>query len=283
MLILPGEEMSDGCFNCDAMKWKFLWLSFFFLSFSCKNPFEDPLIPREPVSVSTNEFTVNKVTGIPLDSIAVYPIAYKSFLLTMNGRTVLVDPPEDIDDFKEFADPDIILLTGTHPSHNLLSALKEISSERTSLVVPKSVKSTLSANLEKQIKVLKPDKETLINGIRFKAFPNNFQTDLYSSEIGGYLLSTSRKQVFISGENGDITKLPNLKNIDVAFIGMDLSSREGLDHLIEKVLEIQPQAIYPYFYRGAGVYSEVAKLRRRVEAQNPSIRVHVLNWFPFKE
>ena len=71
-----------------------------------------------------------------------------------------------------------------------------------------------------------------------------------------------------------------LKNIDIAFVPMNLPYTMTVDEAADAVLEFAPQQVYPYHYRGKDGLSDVNKFKELVNAGNPNIDVQLLNWYP---
>jgi len=66
----------------------------------------------------------------------------------------------------------------------------------------------------------------------------------------GYLITVDDKQIYISGDTGDIQEMRMLQNIDVAFVCMNLPYTMTIEKAASAVLEFQPKLVYPFHYRG---------------------------------
>ena len=96
----------------------------------------------------------------------------------------------------------------------------------------------------------------------------------------GYLLEADGKRIYISGDTEDIPEMRALKDIDLAFICMNLPYTMTVDQAVDAVLEFKPKKVYPYHYRGSEGFSDVDRFKKEVEDKNPNIQVEVLNWYP---
>jgi len=65
-----------------------------------------------------------------------------------------------------------------------------------------------------------------------------------------------------------------LKNIDYAFICMNLPYTMTVEQAASAVLEMKPKYAFPYHHRG----SDIAKFKELV-SENKSINVEVLKWY----
>ena len=67
-----------------------------------------------------------------------------------------------------------------------------------------------------------------------------------------------------------------LKNIEVAFVCMNLPYTLDINQAASAVLEFKPKVVYPYHYRG----QDVDEFKRLVVKENSAIEVRLLNWYP---
>jgi L-ascorbate metabolism protein UlaG (beta-lactamase superfamily) len=95
----------------------------------------------------------------------------------------------------------------------------------------------------------------------------------------GYVLTLGGKLVYISGDTEDIREMRSLKNIDVAFVCMNLPYTMDIEQASSAVLEFKPKIVYPYHYRGQGGLNDVEGFKKLVNAVNPSIEVRLRNWY----
>ena len=70
----------------------------------------------------------------------------------------------------------------------------------------------------------------------------------------------------------------NLKNIDYAFVCMNLPYTMTVDQAASAVLEMKPQVVYPYHYRGQGGFSNIERFKELV-SENKNIEVRFLKWY----
>ena len=96
----------------------------------------------------------------------------------------------------------------------------------------------------------------------------------------GYVLEKNNKRVYISGDTEDIPEMRNLKDIDIAFICMNLPYTMTVEQAAEAVLAFEPNTVYPYHYRGENDLSDVDKFKELVESKSPKIKITQLDWYP---
>ena len=99
------------------------------------------------------------------------------------------------------------------------------------------------------------------------------------SRGNGYILTLNSKRIYISGDTEDIPEMRNLKNIDKAFVCMNLPYTMTIESAASAVLDFKPKNVYPYHYRGTDGMSDVDKFKTLVNQENESIEVILLDWY----
>jgi L-ascorbate metabolism protein UlaG (beta-lactamase superfamily) len=94
------------------------------------------------------------------------------------------------------------------------------------------------------------------------------------------VLGIGGKRIYISGDTQGIPEMRALKNIDVAFVCMNLPYTMDVKEAADAVLDFKPRIVYPFHYRGQGGFSDVAAFKATVEAGNKNIEVRLRNWYP---
>jgi L-ascorbate metabolism protein UlaG (beta-lactamase superfamily) len=95
----------------------------------------------------------------------------------------------------------------------------------------------------------------------------------------GYLIEKENFRVYIAGDTEDIVEMRNLKNIDIAFLPMNLPWTMDIKQAVSAVLEFKPKKVYPYHYRGEKGFSDINKFKELVEKENKDIEVILVNWY----
>ncbi len=210
------------------------------------------------------------------------PVQHGSLVLAYQGKTIYVDPYGGEASYKAVKDPDLVLITDIHGDHLHKETLQEINLEKAIFVVPAAVQEQL-----KEMELLLPEVKTLANGeetewqgVQIKAIPMYNLPETADSRHpkgrgNGYLLTFDGTRVYISGDTEDIEEMRALKDIDVAFVSMNLPYTMDINQAAAGVLAFQPAVIYPYHYRG----SDVEAFKKNVESQNPNIEVRLRKWY----
>jgi L-ascorbate metabolism protein UlaG (beta-lactamase superfamily) len=152
------------------------------------------------------------------------------------------------------------------------------------LVVPQAVADKLPENLAKHLIILNNSESQIVNGISIEAIPmyNLREEALKFHQKGrgnGYVLTLGEERVYISGDTEDIPEMRQLKNIDKAFVCMNLPYTMTVESAASAVLDFKPKQVYPYHYRGTEGLSDVNKFKSIVNTGNAEIDVVQLNWY----
>ena len=218
-------------------------------------------------------------------SLEIYPISHATLAFKWNEMTIYVDPTGGAKAFSDFSSPDIILITDTHGDHLQPETLKELEASDATYIVPQAVADQLPGDLSKNIIILGNGDSKEVEGIAVEAIP---MYNLPVSDDGfhqkgrgnGYLLTMGGKRVYLSGDTEDIPEMRALKNIDVAFVCMNLPYTMDVDQAVSAVLDFKPKIVYPYHFRGQGGLSDVEKFKSEVESGNKNIEVRLREWYP---
>lgn len=214
-------------------------------------------------------------------SLTIQPITHGTVVLSWNEKTIYVDPYGGAEGFSGLKDPDIILITDIHGDHLNTQTLQGLNTANTTFIIPQAVADQMKGIDNKEVKVLGNGNNTLLMGIDIAAIPMynlpNDETSRHTKGRGnGYVLSLGGKKIYLSGDTEDIPEMRKLKNIDIAFVCMNLPYTMDINQAASAVLEFKPSIMYPYHYRG----SDVEAFKKLVNQGNRNIDVRLKEWYP---
>lgn len=222
--------------------------------------------------------------------LVIYPVHHASLVLEWNGRAVYVDPaPGPGQDrtvsaapaFGGLPPPDIFLITDIHGDHYSQPTIMELRRPGIRTVAPQAVVELLPGNpLRGGAARLAHGRTITVHGIQIEALPMYNQThdrlQYHSKERGnGYVLTFGNVRVYIAGDTEDTPEMRALRNIDVAFVPMNLPFTMTPEQAADAVREFRPRIVYPYHYGK----SDVAMFTRLV-GSDVGVEVRVRNWYP---
>lgn len=95
----------------------------------------------------------------------------------------------------------------------------------------------------------------------------------------GYILTLGNQNVYISGDTSGIPEMRDLRNIDIAFICMNLPYTMDIHEAAEAVLDFKPKVIYPYHYRGSNGLSDIEEFKNLISKSSNTIEVRLKEWY----
>ena len=213
------------------------------------------------------------------------PILHSTMVLNWKGKTIFIDPYGGGAKFSSFGDPDLVIITDIHGDHLNKKTLSELNLSKTTLVAPKAVADDLGEIQFKKIKVLANNESTKWKGIELMALPMYNLPETADSRHpkgrgNGYVLTIGGERIYISGDTEDIAEMRQLRDIDYAFVCMNLPYTMTVEQASEAVLEFKPKVVYPFHYRGKGGLADVEKFEQLVNAGKAGVEVRLRNWYP---
>ncbi len=251
----------------------------------CKESKKETVINKEntlEVNTSTKALSTNNTKA---SEVRIIPIEHATAVLEWKNITVYVDPVGGLDAFKGQKSPDLILITDIHGDHFNLETLEALGTDKAKIIAPQAVADKLPKVFTPQIDVLNNGESKERYGITVEAVPmyNLREEALKFHEKGrgnGYILNFDNQRVYFSGDTEDIPEMRSLKNIDKAFICMNLPYTMTPESAADAVLEFKPKEVYPYHYRGKPDVSDVSKFKELVNTGDENIKVVQLDWYP---
>ena len=207
--------------------------------------------------------------------VRVTPIHHASLLLEAGGKAIHVDPWSQ-GNYDGLPKADLILVTDIHPDHLDAAEIAKLSPPGTVVIAPPAVAATITS-----AKVLRNGESTIWDGWTIEAIP------MYNLKRGpapgkffhdkgrgnGYVLTYGGKRFYIAGDTEGIPEMRALKNIDVAFVPMNLPYTMPPEEAADAVRAFHPAVVYPFHYRG----SDLTVFSRALAGTG--IEVRIRNWY----
>ncbi len=208
--------------------------------------------------------------------VKITPIYHASTLVEAGGTAIYVDPAKPAK-FAGYPRADLILITHTHPDHMDAGSIAEVSKPGTEILAPQTVIETVtSAKL-----IANGDTKSWHNwtieavpAYNLKRGPAPGKLFHPKGDFNGYILSYGGKRFYFSGDTEGVPEIRALKNIDVAFVCMNLPYTMPPEEAAEAVKAFHPKIVIPYHYRG----SDLSVFKKGLEGSR--IEVRLLDWYP---
>ncbi|MDR3712049.1 MAG: MBL fold metallo-hydrolase [Puia sp.] len=216
--------------------------------------------------------------------LTIQPIQHASLVLTINKKTIYADPSGSAALYQGIDAPDMIVITDIHGDHFDTATLRAILRPNTILVVPPAVADKLPASEKANLVILKNGDQAVKMGVTIRAIPMYNLPETADSKHpkgrgNGYVLTIGGKNIYLSGDTQGIPEMRALKNIDLAFVCMNLPYTMDVPEAADAVLAFKPAIVYPYHYRGQNGFSDTNAFKKLVDAGNKGIEVRLRNWY----
>lgn len=187
--------------------------------------------------------------------------------------------------FAQQTKPTIILITDIHGDHLNMETLEALDTSSAQFIVPKAVAEKLPEKYTSRVITVSNGKNILvkdninIHTIPMYNLPESEDSRHPKGRGNGYILTLGNQNVYISGDTSGIPEMRDLRNIDIAFICMNLPYTMDIHEAAEAVLDFKPKVIYPYHYRGSNGLSDIEEFKNLISKSSNTIEVRLKEWY----
>jgi L-ascorbate metabolism protein UlaG (beta-lactamase superfamily) len=209
-------------------------------------------------------------------TIKVTPIQHASLMIEAGGKVLYIDPAQG--SFDKLPPADYILITDIHGDHmapDIVSKLKK-SGTGTEVVAPEAVaRQVFGSNIISygQMKTLGPFTVEAVPAYNLTRGPSAGKLFHDKGRGCGYIVAYGGKRFYFSGDTEGIPEMKALKNIDVAFVCMNLPYTMTPEEAADAVRAFHPAIVYPYHYKG----SDTMAFKKALDGSG--IDVRLLDWY----
>ena len=198
--------------------------------------------------------------------IQITPVMHSSVQLEYAGKVIQVDPVAKFDNVElpllgklsALKSADLILITDIHPENLDVDEIVKLRKPGAAVIVPQAVAMQVGGKLTPPPVVLNNGDMKSIADISIEAVP--MYNIMHGPKPGepyhpkgrgnGYILSLGGKRIYFSGDTECTPEIKALKNIDVAFLPMNMPTTMTPSETVECIKAFQPKIFYPYHYEG---------------------------------
>jgi len=186
-------------------------------------------------------------------AVTVHPIHHASFVMETPAGTIYSDPVGEAALYDGKPPADLILVTHEHGDHFNTDTLTALAGENTTVITNPAVFAMLPEAL--QARAIGNGASDAVGGIGIDAIPAYNMTPERTKfhpkgRDNGYVLTIEGFRVYISGDTEDIPEMRTLKDINLAFVCMNLPFTMDAAAAASAVAEFRPDFVYPYHYQG---------------------------------
>lgn len=197
-------------------------------------------------------------------------------MIEAGGKVIHVDPWIQ-GNYEGVPKADIVLITDIHGDHMDPKALELVKKEGMQVLAPAAVVEKITTAT-----AIKNGESKTVGAFTIEAVP------MYNEKRGpsegkffhdkgrgnGYVITYGGTRLYIAGDTEGVPEMRALKNIDVAFIPMNLPYTMTPEEAADAVKAFKPKVVYPYHYRESNTQAFADALK-----STPGVDVRLRNWY----
>ena len=183
--------------------------------------------------------------------------------IEMDGKEIQIDPVAKLGDrtvdYAAMPKADYIFVTHEHGDHYDAKSIKQLTGEKTQLVMNKRCADMYGAGkvmVRSALGTLRSAKngdKLQLADISVEAVPAYNYTEGHTQfhpkgRDNGYILTIDGLRIYIAGDTEDIPEMSKIKDIDIAFLPCNQPYTMTPDQFIRAAKVIKPKVLFPYHY-----------------------------------
>ncbi len=178
-------------------------------------------------------------------------IGHGTLMFTFGNVVVHLDPTSMFGDYSDLPKADLILITHEHRDHLDQPLVENLRKEGTVVVGNEAVAQQVADCI-----AMKNGDERTFHGLNVEAVPAyNIQhmrspgTPFHPPGVGnGYVITYEGMRVYVGGDTENIPEMKELKDINIAFLPMNLPYTMTPEMVANSVKMFHPKIVYPYHF-----------------------------------
>jgi L-ascorbate metabolism protein UlaG (beta-lactamase superfamily) len=202
-------------------------------------------------------------------------INHASLMIENGGQVIDVDPV-GASRYDGLPQADLILITHAHSDHLDATAVARLKKPGTIILGPESVARSLAGTTVMRNGETRKVGETTVEAVpayNLKRGPSPGTLYHPKGEGNGYVTTFAGRRCYIAGDTEAIPEMKLLKDIEVAFLPMNLPYTMTPQEAAEAALSFKPMVVYPYHYRG----TDLTAFQKALEGSG--IQVRIRDWY----
>jgi len=178
-------------------------------------------------------------------------IGHGTLMFKFGGNIIHIDPVSQEADYSGMPKADLILITHEHGDHLDLDVINLLKTENTKIILTEICTQRGAQGL-----VLNNGEKKKIMGLGIEAVPaynlihkrKNGTVFHPKGNGNGYVITFGNKKVYVAGDTENIPEMKKLKDIDVAFLPMNLPYTMTPEMVADAAKLFKPEILYPYHF-----------------------------------
>ncbi len=188
-------------------------------------------------------------------------VGHGTLMFSFGGKVIHIDPVSREANYNKMPKADLIMITHEHGDHLDPKAIKTIRKEDTEIVLTeicaKDVEGVIMKNGDvKTVGGLKIEAVPAYNIVHKRQSGRPFHP---RGDGNGYIITFGDKRVYVAADTENTPEMKKLKDIDVAFLPMNLPYTMTPEMATDAAKAFKPKILYPYHFGNTDT-SELVKL-----------------------
>jgi len=178
-------------------------------------------------------------------------VGHATVMLRWGGKTIDVDPWTRLPGFAGLPEADLVLVTHDHADHCDTAAIAAVRTPATVILLTEKCAARVRGGI-----VMKNGDVKKVFGVTIEAVPaynlEHKRPDGVpfhpKGEGNGYVLTIGHTRIYFAGDTENTPEMEALKNIDIAFLPMNLPYTMTPEMVAAAAKAFRPKILYPYHY-----------------------------------
>lgn len=178
-------------------------------------------------------------------------VGHGTLMMEFNGKVIHIDPVGSYANYDTLPKADLILITHEHGDHLDVKTIDLLKKATTEIILTQICSEKYAGT-----KIMKNGDSGEFAGFKVEAVPayniKNVRSDgnpFHPKGMGnGYVIYLADKKVYVAGDTENIPEMAQLKEIDIAFLPMNLPYTMTPEMVAEAAGMFKPGILYPYHF-----------------------------------
>ena len=183
--------------------------------------------------------------------VEIHFIGHGSLMFKLNDLNIYVDPVKSSGNYDNLPKADIILVTHEHYDHLDSKLISDLRKEGTIIFCNGKSASQISGARSLKAGDIQNVKNIVIEAVTAYNIVNERAPGepFHPKGVGlGYILTFGDKRFYIAGDTENTPEMKALRNIDIAFLPMNLPYTMTPEMVADAAKAFKPAILYPYHY-----------------------------------
>jgi L-ascorbate metabolism protein UlaG (beta-lactamase superfamily) len=197
-------------------------------------------------------YEVDEFTTKNGKTVKFHALMHACIRIEFDGKEIQIDPVQKLGnrtvDYTAMPKADYIFVTHEHGDHYDANAIKQLSADKTQLVMNKRC-----ADMYGTGRVMVNGDKLQLADVCVEAVPAYNITEGHTQfhpkgRDNGYILTIDGLRIYIAGDTEDIPEMSQIKDIDIAFLPCNQPYTMTPEQLVRAAKVIKPKVLFPYHY-----------------------------------